>query len=98
MALTNAKDLPKPVAGVKPANGTPQSEETRAMKFRRLANMRVPVAIKKIRHVSNLAMRSQYEYTEEQAMKIFELLDAEVKALKTRFYATGKANAVTSIF
>lgn len=56
--------------GKKPA----PANETKAQKFRRLANYRVPKALKALAAVENLGSRSQYEMTEQQADKIIEAL------------------------
>jgi hypothetical protein len=58
------------VGEVTKGNGTPVVVETKEQKFRRLANMRVPAALKRIRHVANLANKNFYSYTDDQADKV----------------------------
>lgn len=62
-----------------------KAPEPKDVKFRRLALRRVPAAIKRIRHVANLATRSQYQYTDEQANKIIQVIRDEVKAMENAF-------------
>jgi ABC-type Fe3+-hydroxamate transport system substrate-binding protein len=54
-------------------------------KFVELANNRVTRAIKDLRLVGNLANKSSYEYTDEEARKIIKALQREVDDLKARF-------------
>lgn len=66
----------------------PVPREPKDAKFFRLAVKRVPAAIKRIRHVANLANTNQYAYTPEHAAKIVDVLEAEVKALRNAFTGT----------
>lgn len=52
--------------------GGPQ--ESKAAKFKRLANKRVPRALKCLQYVENLGNRNQYTCTEAQADKIIEAI------------------------
>lgn len=54
-------------------------------KFVELAQKRVVRTIKAIRLVGNLSNRSNYSYTEGDAMKIVKALEEEVRSLKKRF-------------
>lgn len=54
-------------------------------KFVELAEARVNRAIKDVRLIGNLANRSAYEYTDEDAKKIFRALQKELDAAKSRF-------------
>lgn len=65
-------------------------EETDRQKFIRLANARVPRAIKAIRLIGNLSNRSNYDYGAADARKIVEALDLEVRNLRLRFEAASK--------
>ncbi|MCI0653049.1 MAG: hypothetical protein L0Y39_01030 [Methylococcaceae bacterium] len=58
-------------------------------KFVELAEKRVTRAIKDIRLIANLANRSNYSYTPEDAKKIIKTLRDEVDGLKARFDASG---------
>lgn len=76
----------KPVNGKTVRDGLPEKvPEPKDVKFRRLALRRVPVAIKRIRYVANLANTSQYQYTDEQANKIITAIRDEVKAMENAF-------------
>lgn len=54
-------------------------------KFVELAEARVNRAIKDVRLIGNLANRSAYEYTDEDARKIFRILQKELDTAKARF-------------
>lgn len=58
--------------------------EPKDVKFVRLANRRVPVAIKKLEYVANLFNRSSYAWTTEQADKIVRALVGAVKAVSDK--------------
>ncbi len=59
------------------------------LKFVELAEARVNRAIKDVRLIGNLANKSSYEYSEEDARKIFRALQKELDTAKSRF--TGDA-------
>jgi hypothetical protein len=56
--------------------------ESLAMKFRRLANKRVPVAIKRLHHVRALFNKSQYSFDAEQGEKVLAAVRDAVKQLE----------------
>lgn len=58
-------------------------------KFVELAESRVNRAIKDIRLIGNLANRSSYEYSEDDARKVFRALQKELDAAKARFWGEG---------
>ena len=58
--------------------------ESQSDKFRRLANSRMPKAIKSMRLVKNLSM-GQYAYTPAQASKVVDTLQDEVDSIKASF-------------
>ena len=60
--------------------------ETKADKFRRLAKMRVPMALAKIKNIGNLG-GSGYEYTAEQVTKIESALTERVQSVVERLKA-----------
>ncbi len=60
-------------------------KETDREKFIRLANKRVNSAIKAIELIGNLSNRSNYDYTQDDAEKIFLALNKELKACRERF-------------
>ncbi len=60
-------------------------------KFVRLANKRVPNAIKAIQLVANLSNRSNYDYTDEDASKIVRALQDELNSCRRRFELAAKS-------
>lgn len=58
--------------------------ETKHDKFKRLANMRVANALKKIELIGNLSS-SGYEYSTEEVDKIFAALQQTLDSTKNRF-------------
>lgn len=54
-------------------------------KFERLAEKRMTEAIKKVRLVGNLSNKNNYDYTEEHVKQIIEVLENEMRLLKSRF-------------
>jgi hypothetical protein len=60
-------------------------EETKADKFKRLANSRVPKALAAIANIRGIANKANYEYTPEQTAKIMGALEAEMTKLGEAF-------------
>lgn len=58
-------------------------------KFVELAEKRVNRAIKDIRLIGNLSNKTNYLYTQKDADKILNVLDKEVKLLRSRFISGG---------
>lgn len=58
-------------------------------KFIDLAEARVNRAIKDIRLIGNLANKNSYEYSDEDAKKIFRALQKELESAKSRFTGDG---------
>ena len=56
-------------------------------RFIELGEARVTKATQMLRLIGNLANSNNYEYSAEDAQKIFTALDAEMKLLKARFQA-----------
>lgn len=69
--------------------------ESDRQKFVRLANKRVPSAIKAIQLVANLSNKSNYDYSDEDASKIVKALQDELNSCRRRFElaAKGKSNS-----
>ena len=57
------------------------------LKFTDLANSRVNKAIRLLRLISNLANKSHYYYTQDEADKIVNALNNEVKNIKEKFHS-----------
>ena len=71
------------------------SGETKQQAFLRLANHRLPIAVKRIRMISNLANTNNYEYTEHQRNTLIRVLEVEVERLKEAF--SGMDDSVPTI-
>lgn len=65
--------------------------ETKGEAFRRLATKRTNAVIDKIRVLGHCANPWLYEYSEEDVKKIFRAIDAELKAVKTKFRNSSKS-------
>lgn len=63
-------------------------ERNKRQKFQELAERRVNKAIKDLRLIGNLSNRNNYSFEEGDVRKIMQVLDDEVKALKSRFIQT----------
>jgi hypothetical protein len=70
------------------------SKEKDRKKFVELAEKRVRRAIKDLKLIGNLSNRSNYSYTEEDAKKIYKVLQAAIVEVKTRFDSKGEAGDV----
>lgn len=67
------------------ATATTQPAETKAAKFTRLAQRRMTDALKRIARVGNLASKSNYEYTPEQADKMVSALGDAIADVSRKF-------------
>lgn len=65
------------------------TRENDRKKFVQLAEARVSKALKDIRLIGNLSNRSNYEYTEQDAKKIYSALKKAVDEMKQRFDRNG---------
>ena len=59
--------------------------ETKAEKFTRLAPPRINKVIGGLQSLKKLAVRSSYEYTEEQVLKMFTAIKAELEECEAAF-------------
>ena len=64
--------------------------ETKTDTFKRLAAQRTNAVLEKLRVLGNCGNRSLYEFTEDDARKIFRAIEAEVKRTKAKFTNTKK--------
>lgn len=62
-----------------------QVVNTKAIKFRTIAERRVSSALKTIRQIGNLSRRSSYDYKPVQVDKIFAVLRQEIDAAEMKF-------------
>ena len=63
------------------------SGETKAQKFKRLAEKRTQAILDGIRKLANLANSNNYEYTQEQVEKIFGAIEERLRLARQRFEA-----------
>jgi hypothetical protein len=64
---------------------TDKTKETKEAKFKRLANRRVAVALKRLGHIKSLSNRSSYAYTPDQVAKITTVLREALKNVEDAF-------------
>ena len=57
-------------------------------RFKRLAQQRTNIVLKKLKILGNCSNRSAYEYTEDEINKIFVAIDRQVKDVKAKFHFT----------
>lgn len=62
-----------------------KSEETRSDRFKRIAEKRTNDIIRRIQLLGNCSNRSSYDYTEQQVNRIFNAVEKELKAARSRF-------------
>lgn len=77
----------KPVEPVKPARKSrakAPENESKSDKFKRLANHRVPRAIKIMRSIGMLGNKSQYESTDQQTAAILQAIQDAYASMKGR--------------
>lgn len=74
---TPAKPVEIVKSAPKPRAKAPENE-SKSDKFKRLANHRVPRALRLIRAIGNLGNRAQYESTEEQRKLIINSINAAI--------------------
>ena len=61
------------------------NSESKNARFKRLAENRVPSAVKKIQLVTNLADPYAYDYSEDEANKIIKAIKSEVDDMQASF-------------
>lgn len=61
------------------------SEETRNMRFKRLATLRGERILKDLRLLGNLSNKNNYDYSDVEINKLFNTIESELKVQKTRF-------------
>jgi hypothetical protein len=69
--------------------------ETKAERFRRLAESRVTAILQKLDVLSNLSNKSQYEWTDGDIEDAFEAIRAKMQAVKSTFVVKGFKNEKT---
>ena len=71
-----------------------KASETKAEKFKRLAEARVNKTIKQIRLITNLSNTSNYSWREEDAEKIYKTLRKELRVQLNRFKKSSPSRPV----
>jgi len=66
------------------------NNETPNQRFKRLAEKRTKVILDKIRVLSNLSSRGNYDYDEADVNKIFRAIDEELRITKAKFKLPNK--------
>jgi ABC-type Fe3+-hydroxamate transport system substrate-binding protein len=61
------------------------NNETPEERFRRLATSRTNAVLDKLRILGNLSNKQLYNYSEEDAEKIFNAINKEIKAIRNKF-------------
>lgn len=64
-------------------------------RFVRLAETRVPKAIKSLRLIGNLSNKSNYSYSKEDVDKIMRVLENELRLLKKKFDTSDQTNDIS---
>ena len=60
-------------------------QEDRAQRFKRVATYRTNEVLNKLRLIGNLSNKTNYEYSEEEANKIFSAIETQLKIAKAKF-------------
>ena len=77
---------------------TEKPEETKAEKFVRIGEYRMNKAIDAIGRLENLANKSAYEYTQEQAEAMFLVLEQRVAQVREKFAAAKPKEGISFSF
>jgi len=67
-------------------------EETRQQRFKRIAGARTNKILDMLKLLGNCSNTGNYEYSENDVKKIFNAIEAEVKASKAKFIKSTKKN------
>lgn len=81
------------MANTAPATEPAKPEESKADKFKRIAENRTNKALDAIAALGGLAAKNNYDYTPEQVSKIIGAMENEISKLKDKF--AGKTEATT---
>lgn len=65
-------------------------KETRREKFRRLAEKRTNAVLEQLRILGNLSNKANYDYSPEDARKIFSAIDSQLRIIKAKFSGSTK--------
>lgn len=63
-----------------------ETNEQKAIRFKRLATKRTNIVLDRIRVLGNCANRNAYEYSEAEINKIFSEIDRLLKVTRAKFH------------
>ena len=86
------------ISRIQATRGTSPSRESKLERFERLAEKRVTEALHRLRLVGNLSNRANYAYEDEHVKQIVDVLENELKQLKTRFRQEDASVGVRFLF
>jgi hypothetical protein len=64
--------------------------ELRKEKFKRLATQRTNAVLEKLRLLGNLSNKANYEYSDEEVVKIFSAIESQFRSAKSLFLKGSK--------
>ena len=64
------------------------TDENKNERFKRLAKQRGERILKDIQLLGNLSNGNNYQYTDEEISKLFNVIESELREQKTRFRST----------
>jgi len=65
--------------------------ESKSDAFRRLATQRTNAVLNRLRILGHCSDSQRYEYTEQDARKIFRTIESELKAVKAKFMNSSRS-------
>lgn len=66
-------------------------QEDRSLRFKRVATYRTKEVLDKLRLLGNLSNKANYDYTEEETIKIFSAIESQLRIVKAKFHFAKKA-------
>lgn len=68
------------------------TQNLKRIRFKKLAEYRTNLVLKRLKVLGNCANRSAYEYTEEEINKIFLEIERKVREIKAKFNFSKKVD------
>lgn len=59
--------------------------ENRHERFKRIATYRTNMVLDKLRLLGNLSNKTNYEYTDEELNKVFDVVERQLRTIKAKF-------------
>lgn len=72
--------------------------ETKAERFKRLAERRATEVLVKLRLLGNLSDKKNYEYSDGQIRQLFEALETELRSCKSRYKSSDVNSSSRFVF